>query len=84
VVCDKEYAEAWAAYDRYKALPFGRILLVHPKLLAEAIAALLEYRAALKRFEDCCRVHGIVITADILGQHNDMLASNIEYLQSLV
>lgn len=42
-----------------------------------------QHKAAARRLEDCLRAHGRITEADILQEHNERLAAELEYLESL-
>lgn len=85
-VCDPEL-------DQYKAtwLCFGGTILgamlapgwakVAPLVLF--VGCVYQHKAAARRLEDCLRAHGRISEADILQEHNERLAVELEYLESL-
>lgn len=51
--------------------------------LVVLVGCLYQEAAARQRLEDCFRAHGRITEADILQEHRERLATEIEYLESL-
>ena len=51
--------------------------------LASFIGACLNFRAAARRLADCFRAHGLHAEADLLDEHMERLAAEVDYLHSL-
>ncbi|HSV64419.1 MAG TPA: hypothetical protein VLJ59_00740 [Mycobacteriales bacterium] len=47
------------------------------------VGCLYQEDAARRRLEDCLRAHGRLSEADILKEHRERLAAEVEYLESL-